>query len=847
MAPGSGILTCFCVAMPDCSRTSPPVGLTRALVVERPHGQSAATVVVVALCIGLVGCVGSSVAEQSAASTDPAPQLPLVSGVEPQPVLAHATRLHEALALVGSRLSADDARQVDAWRTRRHTPELVAEIQTLFDRHCLAMVHINPEARVRAERGPARAELLQEGWQTFLVKVHNEAGVTAPLEIHCPNALPLSRPSTNEPVPARDPELTAGDLANRFLHVQVVRSRPLFATLSGLELEYAVVQIYARAAGRREARFAFDVGQGTGDLGFRASLDILFDCRPAVRTVLRVRDADGSPTMAAFYIADHSDRTAADGGASLVDFYPLPSRRSARTDEFPDFFFQPQVYRQDGEHVYLSPGTYEFTVRRGPEYLPLQRTATIPAGVDEHEVAFDLVRWIHMAELGWYSVDHHVHAAGCSHYDAPTQGVLPEDMWRQGLGEDLNVSCVLSWGPCWYFQKGFFEGRVHPLSTERNLLRYDVEVSGFPSSHAGHVCLLRLREDDYPGTTRIEQWPSWTLPILQWGKQQGSVVGYAHSGLGLEPIEPTAELPNTVPARFDGIGANEYIVTVTHEAVDFIATGDTPALWELNIWYHTLNCGFRTRISGETDFPCISDARIGCARSYVRLPGALDFDACVEQIKKGRSYVSDGASHIVDFCVDEVELGMRGSELRLERPGSVTVRARVAAYLPETSPLTSTAPPAWSRLTWYEGTPAELQEFYDDQPHWDLEKARIGDSRRVRLELLCNGAPVAHREIVADGKWNPVEFDLQLDRSSWLALRVHPSSHTNPVFVLVGDRPIRASAASAQWCRDGVDRCWAQKQGLFVGADRAAAERGYEHARRTYERILEEARAEAKD
>ena len=44
-------------------------------------------------------------------------------------------------------------------------------------------------------------------------------------------------------------------------------------------------------------------------------------------------------------------------------------------------------------------------------------------------------------------------------------------------------------------------------------MRYDVEVSGFPSQHAGHLCLLRLKEDDYPGTERIEDWPSWDLPI----------------------------------------------------------------------------------------------------------------------------------------------------------------------------------------------------------------------------------------------------------------------------------------------------------------------------------------------
>ena len=52
-------------------------------------------------------------------------------------------------------------------------------------------------------------------------------------------------------------------------------------------------------------------------------------------------------------------------------------------------------------------------------------------------------------------------------------------------------------------------------------MRYDVEVSGFPSSHAGHLSLLRLAEDDYVADAegqvvdRIEEWPSWDLPVLQ--------------------------------------------------------------------------------------------------------------------------------------------------------------------------------------------------------------------------------------------------------------------------------------------------------------------------------------------
>ena len=64
------------------------------------------------------------------------------------------------------------------------------------------------------------------------------------------------------------------------------------------------------------------------------------------------------------------------------------------------------------------------------------------------------------------------------------------------------------------------------------------------------------------------------------------------------------------------------IVDVTHDAVDFISTVDTPSIWELNIWYHTLNVGFRTRISGETDFPCIIEERVGLGRSYARSTGS---------------------------------------------------------------------------------------------------------------------------------------------------------------------------------------------------------------------------------
>ena len=106
-----------------------------------------------------------------------------------------------------------------------------------------------------------------------------------------------------------------------------------------------------------------------------------------------------------------------------------------------------------------------------------------------------------------------------------------------------------------------------------------------------------------PGTTKIEEWPSWTLPVFSWAKSQNAVTGYAHSGWGLgTDLSQQTQLPNYVLPKMDGIGANEYIVTVTQNVVDFYSAGDTPAPWELNMWYHTLNCGFTTRLERRNRF-----------------------------------------------------------------------------------------------------------------------------------------------------------------------------------------------------------------------------------------------------
>ena len=359
-----------------------------------------------------------------------AQELPLVSNVEHQPLGAQVLRLIEALQVVGEPLPANEAAELRKLaEATSGKPAAVAQMQKILDRHCLVGVNINPESRVKAQEGPAKPELVEQGWRTFLVKVQNEAGITPVLSVDSPNSGKL----------AGTPE---GQVGRRFLDLQMFDKQPMRQRLSGLELEYRLLQLYSSHAGKREARLSFNVGQGTQDLGFRSDIDFLFVTKPATKVTFRVVDSDDRPTTGSFVIRDTQDRV-----------YPSQVKRLA-----PDFAFHPQIYRANGEFVLLPPGKYTVEYTRGPEYR--KKTQRIEVKNQPMEIAFRLDRWIDLAKMGWISGDHHIHAAGCAHYEKPTEGVYPKDMMRHILGEDLKIGSVLSWGPSWYFQKTFSRAKT---------------------------------------------------------------------------------------------------------------------------------------------------------------------------------------------------------------------------------------------------------------------------------------------------------------------------------------------------------------------------------------------------
>ncbi|MCH2379854.1 MAG: hypothetical protein MK236_10595, partial [Pedosphaera sp.] len=367
-------------------------------------------------------------------------------------------------------------------------------------RMCSVVVSLNPEVRVKVQRGPAKALLLQGGFTPFVVKVLNDSTVARPLRLASPQAGAvysgsslgtLKRQAQTE---LKANENVKGD-TGRFLSVEMFGKPPMAPNLSGLEVEYAIALIYSNEAGKREATLQFDVGAGTQDLGFRGEVPVLFNVLPARAVKLNVRDHDGLPTTARLEFRDATGRV-----------YPPQAKRLA-----PDFFFQPHIYRAHGQLVSLPSGKYTMESSRGPEYRVHTREVTVSAkGATEIKVRLE--RWVDPLQFGFYCGDHHIHGAGCSHYQSPTLGVTPADMFQQVKGEGLNVGCVLTWGPCFDFQRNYFSPGADDVSEPLTVLKYDLEIRGFGSAALGHVCLLNLKNQTYPKSngTKTEGWPSWT-------------------------------------------------------------------------------------------------------------------------------------------------------------------------------------------------------------------------------------------------------------------------------------------------------------------------------------------------
>ena len=64
--------------------------------------------------------------------------------------------------------------------------------------------------------------------------------------------------------------------------------------------------------------------------------------------------------------------------------------------------------------------------------------------------------------------------------------------------------------------------------------------------------------------------------------------------------------------------------------------------------------------------------------------------------------------------------------------------------------------------------------------------------------------------------------------------------HTNPVNVLVGGKPIRASRESAKWCVGVIEQLWKMRGPGIKADERPEAEKTFQMALEMYKKVVEE-------
>ena len=171
--------------------------------------------------------------------------------VEAQPLKAQVKRVSQALEFLGHPLPASARLQLEKADRMNGDAEVANAVQQILDPLTIGEVIIPESGEIHFIPSEAPPALLEQGWRAFLVKALNERGSTAILRADSPGARPI-------------PESPAEDVEGRWIDIETMDRRPMMSHLSGLPLEYRIVQLWAREAGKHEASIAFTLGAEDG-------------------------------------------------------------------------------------------------------------------------------------------------------------------------------------------------------------------------------------------------------------------------------------------------------------------------------------------------------------------------------------------------------------------------------------------------------------------------------------------------------------------------------------------------------------------------------------------------------
>ncbi len=482
----------------------------------------------------------------------------------------------------------------------------------------------------------------------------------------------------------------------------------------------------------------------------------------------------------------------------------LPGRIYTRAEDGKTYVPSDAYHRQGrlSEHFFHTAGAFTLEVPAGNivleamhgfEYHPAASTAVVVPG-DTTNVTLTLHPMIDLASRGWFSGSNHVHM----NYGGNLHNT-PENLVYMAAAEDLHViGELIANKDNRILDYQYFTGELHPLSDEDHLLYFNEE---YRPPFYGHVSFINLTEHlispfttGYEGTAIESLYPSNTQ-MFTLAREQGALGAYVHPYWGSEdPLETDLGVAKAFPVDL-ALGTIDY-----HELV-------SGANWAAYlVWHHALNNGFRIPAVGGED--SISNlhrtAIVGQMRAYAYLGDGLSWDGWLDAIRGGRLFVTNGP--LLELSVNDQ---MIGATVPLPPEGGTV---RIKGTVQSIAPLDSAALVVGG------------------------ETLDLGLDRSADFPFTF-------------------ERDLEITRSTWITLQAHANgaihplddvfqqATTNPIWVTVGDRPVRSATSAAYFIR------WIDKLTAMAEAHPGwRSEREKEHvlgefreARRVYERLLDEA------
>lgn len=407
--------------------------------------------------------------------------------------------------------------------------------------------------------------------------------------------------------------------------------------------------------------------------------------------------------------------------------------------------------------VTVPAGRTRVEVWHGPEYAVHRADVDVPAG-GRAQLRVTLERLANLPARGWWSGDAHVHMNyGGSYRNTPRNLAFQARAEDLHVVENLIVNKEQRIPDITYFRTG-----ADPVSTATFLLMHGQE---FHTSVWGHMGLLGLSSHylmpdyaGYPNTAASSLAPTNTT-VADLAHAQQALVGYVHPfDSKPDPFDTTAALNYQLPVDV-ALGKVDYLEVMGYS--DHLITSD--------IWYRLLNCGFRIPAAAGTDaFPNFASLRgpPGLVRTFARSGATLDHRRWLAAIKAGRTFVTNAP--LLEFSMngrgvgEEIRLGARG--------GRLSARVRLRSNVPID-----------------------------------------------HLEIIGNGKVVATIALAADRLSATDTVAIPVPESGWFVLRaysdratmpvldLYPFGSTSPIYVQVGDQPVR-SAADADFFIRWIDR-----------------------------------------